>query len=151
MTSAVLRFPGHRLASFTCSFGAARAASYEVVGTKASLRLDPAFGIAEELVHHLARGRSRRRRVFPPRDQFAAEILYFSDCVIRGRAPEPSGEEGLADVRVLRALQKSAESGRPVRLSPFERDRRPDPGQEIRRPPSEAPELVGVRDPSPGS
>ena len=151
MTSALLRFPGDRLATFTCSFGASSAATYEIVGTKASLRLDPAYGIAKDLVHHFTRGGRTRRRTFPARDQFAAELLYFSDCVLEEREPEPSGAEGLADVRVLRALERSAESGRPVRLATFHRDQRPDLEQEIRRPVAEKPELVGARDPSPPS
>jgi glucose-fructose oxidoreductase len=34
--------------------------------------------------------------------------MHFSDCILNDRAPEPSGDEGLADVRVIRALYKSA-------------------------------------------
>jgi glucose-fructose oxidoreductase len=148
-TSVLLRFPGERLATFTCSFGASGVSAYEIVGTRASLRLDPAYGIAKELVHHFTRDGRTRRRTFKARDQFAAELLYFSDCVLRNREPEPSGAEGLADVRVLCAIEESAKSGRPVRLAPFDRDQRPDLDQEIRRPLGGKPELVGARDPSP--
>ena len=45
-------------------------------------------------------GESRERR-FTKRDQFAPELLYFSDCVLQGREPEPGPAEGLADVRVI--------------------------------------------------
>lgn len=148
-TSALLRFPGERLATFTCSFGASGVSAYEIVGTKASLRLDPAYGFAKELTHYFTRDGRTRRRTFPVRDQFAAELLYFSDCVLRNREPEPSGAEGLADVRVLCAIEESAKSGRPVRLAPFDRDQRPDLDQEISRPLGGKPELVGARDPSP--
>src|SRR5580658_3699262 len=41
MTSVVMRFPDERLASFTCSFRAADRSSYEVIGTKGVLRMDP--------------------------------------------------------------------------------------------------------------
>jgi predicted dehydrogenase len=41
MTSAILRFPGDRLASFTCSFGAADYSSYRVIGTEGVLRVEP--------------------------------------------------------------------------------------------------------------
>ena len=47
MTSAILRFPGERLAPFTCSFGAADVASYRIVGTKGDLRVEPAYEYAE--------------------------------------------------------------------------------------------------------
>ena len=46
MTSAMLRFPGERLATFTCSFGAADVAAYQVVGTKGDVRVDPAYEYA---------------------------------------------------------------------------------------------------------
>ena len=60
------------------------------------------------------------------RDQFAPELLYFSDCIQKDRQPEPSGEEGLADVRVIEALYRSARrGGQPVVLSDFAREVRP--------------------------
>ena len=39
-------------------------------------------------------------------DQFAAEMDYFSACIIKNRDPEPSGAEGLADIRVIQAINK---------------------------------------------
>ena len=118
MTSAVLRFPGERLATFTSSFGAADRGLYTVVGTKGSLDVEPAFEYAEAITHRLRIGKRTERKRFPKRDQFAPEIVYFSDCVREGRDPEPSGAEGLADVRVIEALGRSAAEGRPVRLPP---------------------------------
>jgi glucose-fructose oxidoreductase len=69
--------------------------------------------------------------------------------VLAGREPEPSGEEGQADVRVLMAIEKALESGREIRLGAFERSRRPSPDQVLSPPPrhGEA-ELVHVADPS---
>jgi glucose-fructose oxidoreductase len=148
MTAAVLRFPGERLASFTCSLGAADVSVYHVIGTKGSLRVDPAYEYAEGLVHELRTGDEPRKRRFGKRDQFAAELLHFSDCVQRDREPEPSGEEGLADVRVIRALLRSAGAGRPVRLGAFARRRRPSLAQEIERPPVRKPRVIRAQPPS---
>ena len=148
-TAAVLRFPGDRLASFTCSVGSSSLQWYEIVGTKASLRLDPAYGIAEDLVQHIVRGERKKTRVFRARDQFAPELLYFSDCVQTGREPEPSGTEGLADVRVLEAIELSAREARPVPLPPFDRTQRPGLEQEISRPLPSQPRLVHAQDPTP--
>ena len=149
MTAAVMRFPGERLASFTCSLGAADVSTYQVVGTKGSLRVDPAYEYAEGLVHQLQTGEKAKKREFGKRDQFAAELLHFSDCVQQDRDPEPSGEEGLADVRVIRALLRSARAGRPVRLGPFTRRRRPSLAQEIERPPVRKPRVIRAPSPSP--
>ena len=72
---------------------------------------------------------------FSRRDQFAPELLYFSDCIIKNREPEPSGSEGLADIRVIEALYRSARIGKPVKLSVEPRKKRPILKQEIHRPP----------------
>ncbi len=144
MTSAVLRFPGDRLASFTCSFGASDVARLQLVGTKGDLVMDPAYEYAEALTHRLTIGGRTRERTFPKRDQFAPELLYFSECIMTGEEPEPSGREGLADIRIIRALFQSADRGEPVRLGPFEKRDRPTLDQEIRRPAVEKPELVKV-------
>ena len=148
MTAAILRFPKERLATLTCSFGAADVSAYEVVGTKGRLRVDPAYELAGELKHELTRDGKTRKQTFPQRDQFAPELLYFSECILKDKDPEPSGAEGLADVRIIRALYRSASMGQPVKLGDFEKRRRPGPDQEIRRPPVRKPELVHAASPS---
>jgi glucose-fructose oxidoreductase len=148
-TSAILRFPGReRLATFTCSFGAADVSSYRVVGTEGDLELNPAYEYAGVLKQRITINGRTRERTFPKRDQFAPELLAFSECILTGAAPEPSGWEGLADVRVIRALYRSADTGQPVTLDPFEKEDRPSPDQEIRRPPVRKPELVNTVAPS---
>jgi predicted dehydrogenase len=148
MTSAVMRFPGEKLASFTSSFGAAAHASYRVVGTKGDLEVSSAYEFAEGMKHVLTIGGKKTQKSFPRRDQVAPELLRFSECVISGREPEPSGREGLADVRIIRALYRSAREGRTVNLAPFEKRRRPTLEQEARRPPVRKPELVRASPPS---
>jgi predicted dehydrogenase len=148
-TSAILRFPGReRLASFTVSFGAADLSNYRVVGTKGDLVMDPAYEYAEELKQRVTINGRTRERTFAKRDQFAPEIISFSECILSGAPPEPSGWEGLADVRVVRALYRSVESGQPVTLEPFSKEDRPSPEQEIRRPPVGKPDLVNTEAPT---
>jgi len=71
------------------------------------------------------------------------ELLYFSDCVINNKEPEPSGREGLAGVRIIEATLKSATTNRPVSTEPVRIQIRPDARMEIERPPLAKPaELV---------
>src|SRR5438067_847930 len=150
--SAVLRFSNERLAAFTCSFGATKVSVYRLVGTKGELAVDPAYEYAKPLEHRLSlEGNLVSERRFAKRDQFAPELLYFSDCVLQNRDPEPSAEEGLADVRVIRALSQSIESGRAVERAPYARRQRPSLEQEIRRPPIEKPSVIHAEAPSGGS
>ena len=147
--SATLRFPGDRLATFVVSFGADKTSEYRVVGTEGSLRVEPAYELADGLEHHLTHGKRTRHVRFDKRDQFAPEILYFSDCVLDDREPEPSGEEGLADVRVITALYRSARLNRPVKLAARRLKRQPTLEQSIRRPPvRRMPRLVNATPPS---
>ena len=59
------------------------------------------------------------------------ELLYFSDCILNDREPEPSGEEGLQDVRIVQALYQSAKAGKPIAIRPFTKTIRPTGRQRI--------------------
>lgn len=149
MTTAILRFPGReRLASFTCSFNGADVGTYRIVGTEGELVMDPAYEYAEALTQRVTINGRTRERTFPKRDQFAPELISFSECILTGAAPEPSGWEGYADVRVIRALYRSTEIGQPVALPPFTKEDRPSLAQEIRRPAVRKPALVKTEAPS---
>jgi predicted dehydrogenase len=143
MTSALMRFPEDRVAYFTTSFGAADRSVYEVVGTKGSLRMEPAYDMTEDFKAEITIGDRTTKKVFKSRDQFAAELVYFSDCVINNKEPEPSGREGLADVGIIEAMLKSATTNRPVSTEPLQIQHRPNAKMEIERPPLAKPaELV---------
>ena len=144
-TGAVLRFGGERMATFVTSFNADDVAAYRIVGTKGQLHVDPAYEYAEGLGYELTvNGKTTRKRI-GKRDQFAPELLYFSDCIRRNRAPEPSGEEGMQDVRIVQALYKSADTGRVVRIPPYRPTKRPTLRQRITRPGVNKPPLVKVQ------
>jgi glucose-fructose oxidoreductase len=142
MCAATLRFPGGRLACFTCSFGAADVSAFRIAGTLGDIRCEPAYEYQGDLKLTVTVGGRTTERTFPERDQFAPELVYFSDCVQNREEPEPSGVEGLADVRVIEALYLSAREGRSVRLASFEKARRPGPELEMRRPAVKRQKLV---------
>ena len=148
MASVVMRFPGERLASFICSFGAADVSRYTLIGTKGMLTAEPAYEYSMALKHRIVIGRKTRTKTFRKRDQFAAELVYFSDCILQDKEPEPSGWEGLADVRVVRAIYESAQHGDTVELSALPSKRRPTLRQEIHRPAHGKPETVKAESPS---
>ena len=116
MTSVMMHFPGDRLATFTCSFGAVRTQTYRVVGTKGDLRVELAYSTQGPIKHILSIDGSQEERSFEPHNQVVAEFVYFSDCILNHRKPEPSGTEGLTDVRIIRALYRSIETGDFVQL-----------------------------------
>jgi len=147
---ALMRFSNGRIAQFGISHAASAVSAYRVVGEKGDLRVESAFGYEKERTHILTVEGKTEERVFAALDQFAPELIYFSKCVLEDLEPEPSGWEGLADVRVITALQESARTGRPVKLAPFQRRRRPSGGQLIIRPAAEPPEPVNAPAPAQG-
>jgi glucose-fructose oxidoreductase len=143
----ILKFPRERLCTFQCSVGAAPLTDLRVLGTKGDLHIESAFDYAKGMTQYLTVSEKTKVKRFPKQDQFAPELLYFSECILKNREPEPSGLEGLLDVRIIQALHASADAGEPVELLPFDRSRRPDKSQEISRPPVRKPEVFHATSP----
>ena len=125
--AAMLRFPSGGLAQFVASFGAAAADNYRVVGTLGDLELDPGFKFETATRLRLRRDGKIVETQFPRIDHFGAQVAYFSDCIGAGTPPEADGEEGLADMRALSAIEKAASTGSPQAISTPARSRRPNP------------------------
>ena len=143
-----MRFPDERLATFTVSYGANPIDAYRVVGTEGDLEVNPGFGFTKPLRHRLTLGTEVSEKRFPKTDQFGAETKYFSQCILDNRDPEPDGEEGLADIRVLRAIEEALESGMPKPVIPrSERQSRPCREQIIRLPAVKSEELISAAAP----
>jgi predicted dehydrogenase len=142
-TGALLRFDEDRVAAFVTSFNAADIATYVIVGDKGQIRVDNAYEYAEGLKYELIVEGKKTKKLIAKRDQFGPELLYFSDCILRDRLPEPSGEEGMQDVRIITALYESARTGRAVKIPPFS-DRKPRIAQQIRKPGIKKPVLINA-------
>jgi len=120
--SVTLRFPGERVGTFTVSYAAAQVNRYSVMGTEGELQADPAFlyGPGVAITYNtIINGKSEKREASVV-DHFAGETDYFSQCIIDGKQPEPDGDEGLRDVRVIEAIKRSLETGQIQKLAPLE-------------------------------
>lgn len=146
-TSCVLHFEGDRLATFTTSFGAADVSSYRIVGTDGDIVVQPAYEYAEPLAYTLTVDGKTTKKKGRKVDQFAAELLYFSDCILEEREPEPSAEEGAWDLRIIDALYESARRQEPIALRPEPPHPHPDLSQKMSLPPVEEPEVVNAEPP----
>ncbi len=133
-TSVLLKFSGGRIAQLTASQSSADVSELRIVGTKGDIRLDPAFGYSNELTEFSTVDGKTTKTTYAKRDQFAPELVHFSRCILDDIEPEPNGEEGLCDVRILQAIVKSSETGKVVRLAPFDRKERPSPRLEMKKP-----------------
>ncbi len=145
-----LRFPGDRLAQFTVGYGLDSVNEYRVSGDKGDLLVQRGYAFPGPLTHQLTLAGSTTERRFKALDQFGAETRYFSDCILHDRDPEPDGEEGRLDVRVIAAIERALEMGTVQRLEPYHRTKHPTLDQAIELPPVKAPPLVGAHEPGEG-
>ena len=67
---------------------------------------------------------------------------------LRLGAVQASGEEGMADVRIIEAIYKSAQPGKTIKLPAVIKKQQPTLAQEIRRPAHGKPPTTGVESPS---
>jgi len=107
--------------------GAAAVDNYRVVGTSGDLELDPGFSFETATRLRLRRDGKIAETQFPQIDHFGAQVAYFSDCIRSGTPPEADGEEGLADMRALIAIERAASTGIPQAISAQPRSRHPTP------------------------
>jgi glucose-fructose oxidoreductase len=134
---ALIRFPDERLVHFHTSFGEDPHAHLTVFGEDGHLRLSHAYAVDTSMtLQRVKDGRVEEER-FEPIDQFGATIAYFADCIIRDVIPEPSGYEGLQDVRIVEAIYRSSRDGRPVTLPRMARVDTPGADQDVGRNPIE--------------
>lgn len=147
-----LRFPGGQLATMLLSYSGSDLDDYRIVGTLGDLYSSPAFGMAGGFKHTVTIGETKKKteESFKPTDQFGGELKYFSDCIVNDRQPEADGEEGMLDIRVIAAVQRSLETGQPEKLEPYVRRRRPTEEQVQKLKKVDEPELIGVHQPSKG-
>ena len=132
----ILKFPRERIANFICSFGAADRSRYEIVGTKGSVVVDPAFEYAEGLGYELTVGEQEEaQEIRQERPVRARAGVFRASACAPTAAPEPSGNEGLIDVAIIEAIHRSIRTGGwAVVDSASPKRRRPTLRQEMRRP-----------------
>lgn len=141
IVSCVMKFPEGRLASFSISFGAFATADYDLIGSKGRIRLEKGYEYSTTMNLKTYEDRKIITKKYPKRDQFSPELIYFSDCIQKKKKPEPSGEEGLADIKIIEALLLSIDLGSPITLDEINKKSHPSEVQKITRPSFVKPKL----------
>lgn len=145
--SCILTFSEGRIANFTVSFGAFSSSDFDLIGTKGRIRLERAFEYKTTMTLKTYEEKKCTTKKYSKRDQFSPEILYFSDCIQKNKKVEPSGEEGLIDIKIIEALLLSIDLGSTITFDEINRKIRPGQGQKISRPPILKPRLINAFSP----
>jgi glucose-fructose oxidoreductase len=113
---ALVRFPDDRLAHFHTSFGEQPRSVVTVLGEEGFVHVDNAYGVKTPATLTVERGAERQQTTFDANDEEAAVIAHFSAAIREDREPDPSGVDGLQDIRIVEAIYRSSRDGRPVTL-----------------------------------
>ncbi|CAF0911881.1 unnamed protein product [Didymodactylos carnosus] len=150
--SVTLRFPQERVGQFTCGYSQASSSWYRLVGTKGEIEVDPGFSYGKGIAYKTTIDKKEDSKSFPTTDQFGGETEYFSDCILKNVDPEPNGEEGFLDVRVVCAIKRALETGATQKLEPKERLRRPVTAEQTKKLSMASPpkEFIGRDSDNPG-
>ena len=114
--SFLLRFPSGIMANCISSYSSAHN-SYRITGTQGWIGMDPATPYAGHAMTIRKDGvTSPRTLPAPAKNQFAAQLDHLAECIVKNQTPIVPGEEGLADLRVIEAIYKSAAEGTSIRI-----------------------------------
>lgn len=115
--SFLLRFPSGIIANCISSYSSGHNL-YRIVGTQGWIELDPATSYTGQTMTIRKDGVTTPRAVpDPARNQFARQLDHLALCIVRNEKPIVAGEEGLADLRVIEAIYKSAAQRSSVRIN----------------------------------
>ena len=119
--SFTLRFPSGVIANCSSSYGLHETRRFRVYGSDGSIALENAFayhGQELTLTKKLDGIETDSKQNRDAKNQFALEMDHMASCVQRNQIPHTPGEEGLQDHRIMAAIYESAQTGKPVQLSP---------------------------------
>lgn len=110
-----LRFPSGVLASCTSSYSCGMN-RFHAICTRGWAEVEPALsyrGVKFRIDH--GRGAEDQDKGDP--NQFATEMDDLARCILENKEPKASGEHGLRDVKIMKAIYEAAQSGKTVKLS----------------------------------
>ena len=123
-----LRFPSGALAHCAGGFDSARSDRYRVTCEKGYMELDPAFGyrdqrmkiVKKETWKNAAKAVGAKETPMTETQdcngstKITSQTRWttFCECVLNDKQPLTPGEEGLTDLKILMAIQKSIDEGR---------------------------------------
>ena len=115
-----LRYPSGILGHCDTSFGVSESRRFRVHCADGFINSNPAFSYRGQRLRVKRGGGERDTHdeeiVLKPVDRFAAEMDAFATVVLDGGEVRTPGEMGLADVRIIEAIEEAARTRRTVEV-----------------------------------
>jgi predicted dehydrogenase len=126
----ILRFPSGFIASCSTSYAAHKSQMFRLNAAEATAEMNPAYAYnGNKLkITRVVDGKEQQSDIqMKEKNQFAAEMDHFAECLQQGKDVHTPGEEGLQDQRIIEAIYESARTHRPVKLKAPGSTRGPEP------------------------
>ena len=112
----LLRFPSGIEATCVSSYSSGHN-MYRVIGRNGWIDMEPATSYGQQTMRIMKDGKVEPRVLPVPRkNQFAAQLDHLPESVRAGKDPIVAGEEGVADLKIMAAIYRSAAERRHVSL-----------------------------------
>jgi predicted dehydrogenase len=115
-----MKFPGGIIANCSTNYFVHESRRYRVMCEKGWMDLENAYAYkGQQLKTSRAEKELKLQEtvVIGEKNQFAAEMDHFSDCIINNKRPFSTGEDGLQDHILMEAIYQSAREGKPVKIT----------------------------------
>jgi predicted dehydrogenase len=117
-----MRYPSGAMAHCDCSFGAAEDRFYTVHCAKGTIGMDPAFsyrGLKLWVREGDPKGgnAAKSELLIPQVNHFTEEMDGFSDAILHDKPILTPGSMGLADMRIIAAIEEAAKTGRSIAVN----------------------------------
>ena len=110
-----LKFPSGAMGYCTCGFDGGFTTGHRTMFEKGYIECLPGFPY-QNLMLKSGTAKEEIKYDLLPKNHFTLEFDDFADCVINDKPFITPGEEGLADVKVIEAVNRSIASGKPEKI-----------------------------------
>ena len=109
-----IRFDDGTYLVSTASQNAHATTSLHLVGTEGEVYIEPAYHMETEI--RITRGETTVDLEAPAVNQMTELFDYVADRILTGAPIDPTGDHGLADLRMIEAIYQAGETGRTVHI-----------------------------------
>lgn len=120
--SGIIEFASGAIANVTGSMDQPFRCQISIDGRKGRIEIPSMFEDSGPIIIKTGDSQNEQVIVTPAPNRFAVQFDEFSECVLTGKTPDFSAEDGLRNTAVIEALYESAYSGEATNLNSYHAD-----------------------------
>jgi len=116
--SGIMEFGNGAIANVTGSMDQPFRCQISIDGSKGRIEIPSMFDDSGPIIIKTSDSQNEQVITTPAPNRFTVQLDEFSECVLTGKSPEFTAEDGLQNTAVIEAMYKSAYSGEAVNIGP---------------------------------